>query len=650
MSLTSLFNFSYLKENIKKSKAIILLCILLLPIINGIILLMNCSNGYNFMPSTFEVSSVILLGMYIVPIVLSITLFNFIYKKGSVLFTLSMPISKKQIFLTNTIGGIVIILLMHIINFIISFIISLLYSNFIVDTRMFFDILLIYSISYIFVFTASNVAISLSSNKITTIVILLLVLFLVPFVNTFISSNGFRYFSGNNARVECTDKACTPIIYECGNVKCEVDRKNNIYNTYVTKVDNNTYTLPYELINNYLFGMESEIDYNSSLLKMSFLSIVYIFIGYALFIKKKFEVVGTSFRSENIHILVRSLTTIPIACVAYVIFNELDMSGYDFFSIILLLVLIFAYLIIYDLVTRKKVTNVFKMAICLAIVFGLVCFTGAFFDNDDYMIDVNNIKTMSILDENNVSKGTTKNRDVINYVMSLLIDTSPRGVTREYYSIGISSSDGDYRFVINVTEDDYKYINDILINDKEYIKSNKKYREANVFGIGYIDGYTSSDNKISKMIIDEYNKYGNVYDEYYDYDYNGFDDFFEITLYVYDNYRVRSVNLGIAKDSEVVKELFKYYNNNTKKYLSNLDMWSYSYYANDKYYGSYEELGKFIVNNIDDDIDTSIDYNFVRINGINNRYVFATNKVNELNDVLDGYYSNIGDTDEKYYD
>ena len=30
MSLTSLFNFNYLKENIKKSKAIILLCMLLI--------------------------------------------------------------------------------------------------------------------------------------------------------------------------------------------------------------------------------------------------------------------------------------------------------------------------------------------------------------------------------------------------------------------------------------------------------------------------------------------------------------------------------------------------------------------------------------------------------------------------------------------
>lgn len=60
MNLTSLFNFNYLKENIKKSKAIILLCMLLLPILNGIILLMHGSTGDNFVASIYDVSGIIL--------------------------------------------------------------------------------------------------------------------------------------------------------------------------------------------------------------------------------------------------------------------------------------------------------------------------------------------------------------------------------------------------------------------------------------------------------------------------------------------------------------------------------------------------------------------------------------------------------------
>ena len=237
MSLTSLFNFNYLKENIKKSRAIILLCMLLLPTIGGIILLVSCSDGNNLMPSIYEVSAHMLFGMYIIPIILSLTLFNFIYKKGSIDFTLSMPINKKQIFLTNTIGGIVILLLMQIINFVITLIISLIYSNIIIDYKMLFDILLIYSIAYIFVFTSCNVAVSVSSNKITTIVVTLLILFLVPFVSTFISFRGFQYSAGSNARIECTSKDCIPSVYECDNIKCDVDKKNNIYSVKKAEIE-----------------------------------------------------------------------------------------------------------------------------------------------------------------------------------------------------------------------------------------------------------------------------------------------------------------------------------------------------------------------------------------------------------------------------
>ncbi len=45
-------------------------------------LLVKCSQGSNFMPSMYEVSGPVLFGMYLVPVILSITLFSFIYKKG----------------------------------------------------------------------------------------------------------------------------------------------------------------------------------------------------------------------------------------------------------------------------------------------------------------------------------------------------------------------------------------------------------------------------------------------------------------------------------------------------------------------------------------------------------------------------------------
>ena len=107
------------------------------------------------------------------------------------------------------------------------------------------------------------------------------------------------------------------------------------------KVDDITYTMPYELIKDTMFGIESENNINISLIKMSILSVIYVFVGLILFSKKKYEVVGTSFRSDNVHIFVRTLTTIPIICISYIILKDFGSSSYDFLSFVLLIVIIF---------------------------------------------------------------------------------------------------------------------------------------------------------------------------------------------------------------------------------------------------------------------------------------------------------------------
>ena len=658
MSLTSLFNFNYLKENIKKSKAIILLCMLLLPTIGGIILLVKCSQGSNFMPSIYEVSGPVLFGMYLVPVILSITLFSFIYKRGSIDFTLSMPINKKQIFLTNTFGGIIIILLMQIINLIITLAISLIYSNMIIDYKMLFDIFLIYSISYIFVFTSCNIAASVSSNKITTIVVTLLILFLVPFVSTFIKTDGFNYNNYGTARIECLNKECTPVIYECDSLKCKNDKRNNIYTGYVNRVSDNNYTMPYKLIAGVFLGEEFDSGINVSLLKMVFLSIVYIAVGLVLFVKKKFEIVGTSFRSERVHILVRTLTTVPVVCILYVIIKNLGVSSHDFFTIILLLVLIFTYLIIYDLITRKRVTNFFKMAICLVIVSSAVCIVGAFFDDKkEFEIKVNDIKEITFVDDNNINIASTKNKDVINYAVSLLLDDNPRGNVYNMYHIKAHVKGSIYRFNIYVTEDDYNYINNKLINDKEYVKTLDNYKNSRVFGIGYNDNYTGikENKKLANMVINEYKNTNDVLKNVNE----NSNELLDVTLYIYDNYTVRNTIINADNNKELALNIVKYYNTKTKEHLDNMtndDI--YSYDVNNNFYGItdgynselYVELGKFIVDNIDNDIDVSKDYEYITIHSSYGKYIFVTNNVDELNKIMEKYADDTEDTDIVDYD
>lgn len=645
MNLTSLFNFNYLKENIKKSKAIILLCMLLLPILNGIILLMHGSTGDNFVASIYDVSGIILFGMYIIPLVLSITLFSFIYKKGAVDFTLSMPINKRQIFLTNTIGGMAIILIMQIINFIVMLLVSLIYSNIIVSYKMLFDILLMYSISYIFVFVCTNIAASVSSNKITTIVVTLLIMFLIPFISTFINSNAFTYYGNSDVKVECVNDSCKPKNYYCDNVKCEIDKKNNIYTANVTKYDNVTYTLPYEFIKDTLFGIESDNRVNTSIIKMIILSIIYIIVGTVLFSNKRFEIVGTSFRSEKVHILVRTLTTIPIVCLAYVVLKNSSISSYDIFSIVLLFVLIFTYLIIYDLITRKKVTNFFKMAICLAIVGGVTTVVGALVDVDSYSIKAKDVKEISFLDDNGNVIGSTKNTEVINNSISLLLDTEALENYTYNYTIKTKVKGSTYRFNIYTTKDNYNHINNILINDKEFSKDFNKYKNNDIFGIKYKDGYNrTNDSNLSDMIVNKYKNDKNIFMNN-----NSDNDLFNVTLYVYNGFNVKEIDFDVSGDKNLEVGLLRYYNANTKKMFSkiNSDNDIYNYYIDDTYYiynfEYYNEISKFIIDNIDDDFDINKDYGYISTYTHNGRNVFVTNKVDELN-LLKSKYASL-DTD-----
>ena len=645
MSLTSLFKFNYLKENIKKSKAIILLCILLLPILNGIVLLMKCSDGTKFMPNIYEISGFVLFGMYIIPVILSLTLFGFVYKKGSIDFTLSMPINKKQIFLTNTIGGICIIFIMQIVNFVIMLLISLIYSNIIISYRMLFDILFIYSISYIFVFVCTNIAASVSSNKITTIVVTLLIMFLIPFISTFINSNAFTYYGNSDFKVECVNDSCKPKNYYCDTVKCEIDKKNNIYTANITKYDNVTYTLPYELIKDNLFGIESDNRVNTSIIKMIILSIIYIIVGTVLFSNKRFEIVGTSFRSEKIHILVRTLTTIPIVCLAYVVLKNSSISSYDIFSIVLLLVLIFTYLIIYDLITRKKVTNFFKMAICLAIVGGVTIVVGALVDVDSYSIKAKDVKEISFLDDNGNVIGSTKNTEVINNSISLLLDTESLENYTYNYTIKAKVKGSTYRFNIYTTKDNYNHINDILINDKEFSKDFNKYKNNDIFGIKYKDGYNRTNNSnLSDMIVNKYKNNKNIFMNN-----NSENDLFNVTLYVYNDFNVKEIDFDVSGDKNLEVGLLRYYNANTKKMFSKIDSDNdiYNYYINDTYciynFEYYNEISKFIIDNMDDDFDINKDYGYISIYTHNGKNVFVTNKVDELN-LLKSKYASL-DTD-----
>jgi len=104
MSLTKYFNKNYFKENIKKSKGLIALLVIIVPLITilSILLLINPQN-YTKVLYENEIIWANLICMYIIPVALSFILFGYVYKKSSVDFINSMPLNRKTIFITNMI-------------------------------------------------------------------------------------------------------------------------------------------------------------------------------------------------------------------------------------------------------------------------------------------------------------------------------------------------------------------------------------------------------------------------------------------------------------------------------------------------------------------------------------------------------------------
>ena len=79
MNLKVLFNFRYFKENIRKSKGLLAFFLGVVPIINIIILISILTLGGDTLVDFKSLSLSTYLGLYIIPIVLSISLFFFLF-------------------------------------------------------------------------------------------------------------------------------------------------------------------------------------------------------------------------------------------------------------------------------------------------------------------------------------------------------------------------------------------------------------------------------------------------------------------------------------------------------------------------------------------------------------------------------------------
>ena len=228
MNLKALFNFNFLKENVRKSKGLLAFLLGVIPIINIIFLIVLLTTSSSNLLEFDIVSFLTYAGIIFIPLSLSVTLFGFVLKKKSVDFILSKPISRKSLFITNTLGGILVILVFMIINTLIFGLFGLVFESLTIPFGLLVDYFLFWFISYVFMFTVINLAIVLSGNLITSVVVALIILLIVPYLNgiNYITQD---YYSGNNYII-CENPDCKPESYYCYNDDdCEEHLLNNEY-------------------------------------------------------------------------------------------------------------------------------------------------------------------------------------------------------------------------------------------------------------------------------------------------------------------------------------------------------------------------------------------------------------------------------------
>ena len=655
MNLINLFNFNYLKQNLKKSKGALAIFIGIIPIINILTLfLMSDNNHSNEIISLSNISIINFIGVFILPIIISVCLFGYVFKKRSVDFVNSMPISRKSIFITNTIGGISILVIMNLINAIFIYILSNTLPNLIIPIPMIIDYFILWTVAYVFIFTVSNIAVSVSGNMITSIAVSALILFLIPYIH-FFTCEALIPTHNNQYILECTSKECISNEYDSIYPEyVELSKENKYMMTFGQKQYKVSYNIPANLIlnvSNYSYSNGSEKLYNTtSIIKTFILSLIYIVIGYFLFINRKMEVSETSFKNTTVHNIVKCLTMVPILSFTYLIFKE---SYLDIISILILLVIIIAYYFIFDLITRRGINN-FKLNIITLIIY--IPLFMLFMKGLDV---ITNVKTFNVNDIDSVNIDILS-EDTINPIVSEVYIEDKDFITyllknSAYDSYEVKNNDIPYinvNFKINnkllytqisFQKEEYEYIKNYLSNNNELKKTINKfeYKETYAIKIGNLVVNEEEVKELSSL-CDKY-----IQDEVIISNLSGL----RMNLYSYTNHKLNNYEIN-TNNKEIIQKIMEIENNYLKDNLDLLNGYGIDINGsiNDEYYDildvNTKDLIYYVKKDIVNKINSNYNYGYININDYLNgkSYRYYTNDVEGLKELLEKYR-----VEEEYY-
>lgn len=431
MNLTKLFNFNFIKENIKKSIGILLFLFFIIPIVN-ILYLFNMLNQQIYVINLIDLSKMTYFASFIFPVVVAYILNSYLFKQNSLDFYLSKPINKRKLFFSNIFTGLFIIIVLLIINVIIFSLFNL--TNLSIPFSLLFDYFIYTFILYTFIYIVISLAISLCGNFITALIVSIILIW---------SFSTTLY----------VDKLLSETYTETY-IKFKGD-SNEYYMQHIKNIEH-PLTLP--------SGFILKREFNSGdIIKTILLSITYVFVGYVLFKKRKMENIAAGLKNESLHYTVKTILFLPFALLNALFLKEKTI----FTGLIITFAAIFYYLI-YDLLTQKKLYKPLKSTIIFTWTYIILslCFYGIITTyNKKQVINCNELTTTNAYSEYLNTKVT--NFDLIKNSLNNHNDTSELfNIVNTPYQIIVPLSSNAFTGIHKDDLTDYiKYLNTASYKD-----------------------------------------------------------------------------------------------------------------------------------------------------------------------------------------
>ena len=647
MNLNKLFNKNYAIQNIKKSKGILAIMFIIIPVISLFILYgYRTENTFRLPVEMGIIALPNILGMYVIPFILSNVLMGYVYKQNSLDFVNSMPISRRKAYLTNIITGSIYIFILQAFNLLIQAVFILLTNTYVIFA-MLLDISITMLVGYLFVFALCSLALSVSGNKFTQIVVAMLILFFIPFTRII--------------NLICIDYGSINII-----------SANGIKEAYTQYIDTSkTFTIPINVFQSFAYD-NGQIYSLKSILFTSLIFLLYIVIGMELFEKRKMENNGFSFYNTKVHLFVKGMTLYPMIYILKLLFFKNSISDFDFEYIpqfLFALAVILIYYLVYDLITNKKIKLLNNIACFLATTIALTVIVSCIsfvYDNlnDNINIEASNIEKIAISLETSfyvredIEKLVVSDKEIINYIF----DNSYGNIN---YNSGKAYNDFNKMTLILFTKSgkrvkigaymdnaEYKNLIQRLSNNEEYIKaasniyitSNYAYysNETSFYSYINLNEYKelkdllndNSEELVSLKLKNVIENSGNNYQQ-------------RIVINTYKNHKCYNVSIPLYKSeilNKIIKLQNKAYSDKLKEDIAEKErdyMYGYNIEKNEN--GKRKvlkntitelmngDIYKFIIENKENDVNLAYPYYKIETG---KGFVFYTNEIEKFENII----------------